>query len=315
RWIGLASIADVAIVWARTDEGVRGFVVPTTTIGYRPLDIVNKMSMRASIQCDLYFDDLRLPGDAMLPGAEGLAAAFSCLDEARYGIVWGALGAARACLDAAVTRATTREVFGAPIASRQLVQHSLAESFVEYEKGMLLALHLGRLKEAGPVPPEQISAGKLNSVREAIAIAHAARGILGGDGVTTDFPVMRHLANLESVRTYEGTDEIHTLVIGRALTGIDAFRLLLRPILAGAPPPAPVADGDETHRLVHLKHGAVLLRIERRHRGMPGERLLQVAQVGELQQHPEPVAAVLLQHEGVVLGDRSLDLGRNGEFG
>lgn len=224
RWIGLASIADVAIVWARTPDGVRGFVVPTTTVGYRPLDIVNKMSMRASIQCDLYFDDLRLPADAMLPGAEGLRAALTCLDEARYGIVWGALGAARACLDAAVTRATTREVFGAPIASRQLVQHSLAESFVEYEKGMLLALHLGRLKERGPVPPEQISVGKLNSVREAIKIAHAARGILGGDGVTTDFPVMRHLANLESVRTYEGTDEIHTLVIGRALTGIAAFR-------------------------------------------------------------------------------------------
>lgn len=224
RWIGLASIADVAIVWARTDEGVRGFVVPTNTVGYRPLDIVNKMSLRASIQCDLYFDDLRLPADAILPGAGGLSAAYSCLDEARYGIVWGALGAARACLDAAVTRATTREVFGSPIASRQLVQHNLAESFVEYEKGMLLALHLGRLKEKGPVPPEQISIGKLNSVREAIAIAHAARGILGGDGVTTDFPVMRHLANLESVRTYEGTDEIHTLVVGRALTGVSAFR-------------------------------------------------------------------------------------------
>ncbi|HRN29174.1 MAG TPA: acyl-CoA dehydrogenase family protein [Terrimesophilobacter sp.] len=224
RWIGLASIADVAIVWARTDEGVRGFVVPTTTVGFRPLDIVNKMSLRASIQCDLYFDDLRVPADALLPEAVGLAAAFSCLDEARYGIIWGALGAARVCLDAAVTRATTRETFGAPVASHQLVQHSLAEAFVEYEKGMLLALHLGRLKEKGPVPPEQISIGKLNSVREAIAIAHAARGILGGDGVTTEFPVMRHLANLESVRTYEGTDEIHTLVVGRALTGVDAFR-------------------------------------------------------------------------------------------
>lgn len=224
RWIGLASIADVAIVWARTEQGIRGFVVPTNTVGYRPLDIVNKMSLRASIQCDLYFDDLRVPADAMLPLAEGLSAPFSCLDEARFGIVWGAMGAARACLDAAVTRATTREVFGAPIASRQLVQHNLAEAFVEYEKGMLLALHLGRLKEKGAVPPEQISLGKLNSVREAIAIAHAARGILGGDGVTTEFPVMRHLANLESVRTYEGTDEIHTLVVGRALTGIAAFR-------------------------------------------------------------------------------------------
>src|SRR5690606_12417519 len=181
-------------------------------VGYRPLDIVNKMSMRASIQCDLYLDDLRLPADAVLPGAEGLGSAFSCLNEARYGIVWGALGAARACLDAAVTRSTTREAHGRPLAARQLVQSALAESFVEYEKGMLLALHLGRLKEKGPVPHEQISVGKLNSVREAIKIAHAARGILGGDGVTTDFPVMRHLANLESVRTYEGTDEIHTLV-------------------------------------------------------------------------------------------------------
>lgn len=223
RWIGLASVADVAVVWARAEDGVRGFLVPTATRGLTVTDIPGKLALRASVQCDVDLDDVRVPGDAALPGAQGLRAPFSCLAEARYGIAWGVMGAARACLDAAVVRARTREVFGGPVAGKQLVQGRLADAFVEYEKGLLLALHLGRLKEAGRLTPEQISVGKLNNVREAIAIASAARSILAGDGITDAFPVMRHLANLEAVRTYEGTDEVHALVLGRALTGIPAF--------------------------------------------------------------------------------------------
>ena len=223
RWIGLASIADVAVVWAQTAEGVRGFLVPTNTPGFRATPIVNKLSMRASIQCDVEIDGLRLPESALLPGARGLSGPFTCLDEARYGIVWGAMGAARACLDSAVQRSVSREVFGKPIGATQLIQQKLANMLLEYEKGLLLALHLGRLKERGALTATQISIGKLNSVREAIEIAREARTILGGDGVTSEFPVMRHLANLESVRTYEGTDEIHSLIIGRALTGLSAF--------------------------------------------------------------------------------------------
>ena len=223
RWIGLASLADVAVVWAATDEGVRGFVVPTSTPGFTATPIDGKLSMRASVQCDIALEEVRVPGSAMLPGARGLSGPFSCLNEARYGIVWGAMGAARACLEVSIERAITREVFGRPIGATQLIQQKLADMLVEYEKGMLLALHLGRLKEAGRLTPTQISVGKLNSVREALAIAREARTILGGDGITDAFPVMRHMANLESVRTYEGTDEIHTLVLGRALTGIAAF--------------------------------------------------------------------------------------------
>lgn len=235
RWIGLASVADVAVVWAQTGDadptadgrasgaGVRGFLVPTNTPGFTATPIENKLSMRASVQCDIRLEGVRVPAEAMLPNARGLSGPFGCLNEARYGIVWGAMGAARTCLEVAIERAKTREVFGRPIGSKQLVQAKLANMFVEYEKGVLLALHLGRLKEAGTLTHAQISVGKLNSVREAIAIAGQARSILGGDGVTSEFPVMRHLANLESVRTYEGTDEIHTLVLGRALTGIAAF--------------------------------------------------------------------------------------------
>ncbi|MFP3465203.1 acyl-CoA dehydrogenase family protein [Leifsonia sp. SIMBA_070] len=223
RWIGLASLADVAVVWAATDDGVRGFLVPTGTPGFAATPIGGKLSMRASVQCDVVLDDVRVPASAQLPGARGLSGPFSCLNEARYGIVWGAMGAARDCLEVSIHRATTREVFGRPIGATQLIQEKLANMLVEYEKGMLLALHLGRLKEAGRLTPTQISVGKLNSVREALAIAREARTILGGDGITSAFPVMRHLANLESVRTYEGTDEIHTLVLGRALTGLAAF--------------------------------------------------------------------------------------------
>lgn len=225
RWIGLANVADVAVIWAKdaADGVVRGFVVPTSTPGFAATPIAGKLSMRASIQCDVVLDGVRIPESAMLPGARGLSGPFACLNEARFGIVWGAMGAARSCLEAAIGRARTREVFGQPIGSRQLIQAQLADMFVEYEKGVLLALHLGRLKERGALTPAQISVGKLNSVREALKIAQRARAILGGDGITSEFPVMRHLANLESVRTYEGTDEIHQLVIGRELTGISAF--------------------------------------------------------------------------------------------
>ena len=224
RWIGLATIAKVGVVWAKDDEGVvRGFVVPTDTPGFTATAIENKLSMRASLQCEVTLDEMRLPLSAMLPDAKGLSAPFTCLNEARYGIAWGVMGAARACLEVAVERAQTREVFGAPIGGKQLIQAQLADGFVEYEKGMLLALHLGRLKDAGSLPHAQISVGKLNNVREAIRIASVARSILGGDGITSDFPVMRHMANLESVRTYEGTDEVHQLIIGRELTGIAAF--------------------------------------------------------------------------------------------
>ncbi|WP_223695076.1 acyl-CoA dehydrogenase family protein [Leifsonia poae] len=223
RWIGLAAIADIAVVWAATEDGIRGFLVPTGTRGFTATKIDGKLSMRASIQCDVELDAVRLPASAMLPGAHGLSGPFSCLNEARYGIVWGAMGAARSCLEVSIERATHREVFGRPIGANQLIQEKLANMLVEYEKGMLLALHLGRLKERGALTPTQISVGKLNSVREAIAIAREARTILGGDGITSEFPVMRHMNNLESVRTYEGTDEIHTLVLGRALTGLAAF--------------------------------------------------------------------------------------------
>jgi len=225
RWIGLASVADLAVVWAKDAEDgtVRGFLVPTTTPGFTATPIAGKLSMRASIQCDVVLEGVRVADSAMLPGARGLSAPFSCLNEARFGIAWGAMGAARSCLEAAIGRARSREVFGHPIGSRQLIQAQLADMLVEYEKGVLLALHLGRLKERGALTPTQISVGKLNNVREALRIAQQARTILGGDGITSEFPVMRHLANLESVRTYEGTDEIHQLVLGRELTGISAF--------------------------------------------------------------------------------------------
>lgn len=224
RWIGLATIAQVGVIWAKDEEGVvRGFVVPTETEGFKATAIENKLSMRASLQTEIELTDVRLPADAMLPGAKGLSAPFKCLNEARYGIAWGVMGAARSCLEAAIERSQTREVFGAPIGSKQIIQAQLADMFVEYEKGMLLALHLGRLKDAGQLTYGQISVGKLNNVREAINIAGNCRSILGGDGITSEFPVMRHMANLESVRTYEGTDEVHQLVIGRELTGIAAF--------------------------------------------------------------------------------------------
>ena len=222
-WITNGGIADVAIVWARTDDGVRGYVVPTDTPGFGTKDVGRKLSLRASVTSELVLDDVRLPADAVLPGVEGMKGPLSCLNEARYGIVWGAMGAARACFEAALEYAKTREQFGKPIGSFQLTQRKLADMLLELEKGTLLALHLGRMKDEGRLRPEQVSVGKLNNVREALEIAREARTILGANGITLEYPVLRHANNLESVLTYEGTSEVHTLVLGKALTGLDAF--------------------------------------------------------------------------------------------
>ncbi|MEN3344772.1 MAG: glutaryl-CoA dehydrogenase [Arthrobacter sp.] len=224
RWIGLASVADVLVVWAGTDDGVRGFLVPAATPGVTATPIGRKLSMRASIQCDVAFDGVRLGPEALLPAARGLRGPFACLNEARYGIVWGAMGAARDSYEAALRYSQERVQFGRPLAGYQLTQEKLVNMLVEIQKGTLLALQLGRLKDAGKLRPEQISLGKLNNVREAIAIAREARTILGGNGITLDYSPLRHAANLESVRTYEGTDEVHTLILGQHITGLSAFR-------------------------------------------------------------------------------------------
>ncbi|MDH6463547.1 glutaryl-CoA dehydrogenase [Micromonospora sp. A200] len=222
-WITNAPIAEVGVIWARTDEGVRGFAVPMDTPRVTAREIRQKMSLRASLTGEIALDDVRLPADAQLPGAIGLKAPLSCLTEARHGIVWGALGAARDCLSTALDYATTRTQFGRPLAGFQLTQAKLADMAVEWNKGYLLALHLGRLADAGKLRPEQVSVGKLNNVREALAIARQCRTILGANGVSGEYPVMRHANNLESVLTYEGTSEIHQLVIGQKLTGVSAF--------------------------------------------------------------------------------------------
>ncbi|MFD6715219.1 acyl-CoA dehydrogenase [Micromonospora sp. TSRI0369] len=222
-WITNAPIADVGVIWARTDEGVRGFAVPMDTPGVTAREIRHKMSLRASLTGEIALDDVRLPADARLPEAIGLKAPLGCLTEARHGIVWGALGAARDCLETALEYATTRTQFGRPLAGFQLTQAKLADMAVEWNKGMLLALHLGRLADAGTLRPDQVSVGKLNNVREALAIARQCRTILGANGVSGEYPVMRHANNLESVLTYEGTSEIHQLVIGQRLTGVSAF--------------------------------------------------------------------------------------------
>ncbi|HEU5158589.1 MAG TPA: acyl-CoA dehydrogenase family protein [Streptosporangiaceae bacterium] len=237
-WITNGSVADVAVVWARTDEegagagaggeahgkGIRGFLVPTDTPGFSAPEIKRKQSLRASFTNELVLDDVRLPADAVLPGARGLGGPLGCLNEARFGIVFGSMGAALDCLETALAYAGDREIFDRPLASFQLTQRKLADMALEAGKGMLLALHLGRLKDAGTLTPEQVSAGKLNNVREAIAIARECRTILGANGITLEYPVIRHACNLESVLTYEGTDEVHTLVLGRALTGHAAFQ-------------------------------------------------------------------------------------------
>jgi glutaryl-CoA dehydrogenase len=223
-WATNGSVADVAIVWARTDDGIRGFVVPTSTRGFSAPEITRKLSLRASVSSELVLDDVRLPGDAVLPEARGLSGPLSCLSEARFGIVFGAVGAARDCLETTLAYASTRRVFDKPLSAYQLTQEKLADMTLELGKAMLLALHLGRIKDAGRLRPEQVSLGKLNSVREAIKIARECRTILAAAGITLEYPVMRHANNLESVLTYEGTSEVHQLVIGQALTGQSAFR-------------------------------------------------------------------------------------------
>jgi glutaryl-CoA dehydrogenase len=223
RWIGLASIADVAVIWARTDDGIRGFLVPTDSDGFTATPIEPKLGMRASIQCDITLTGIRLPADAVLPGVTGLKGPFTSLNEARYGIIWGSMGAARDAYEDALAYALERSQFGAPVAAFQLTQQKLVEMVLEIQKGTLVALHTGRLKDAGRLRPEQLSFGKLANVRAAIEICRQARTILGGNGITLDHSALRHAINLEAVRTYEGTDEIHTLIMGRAITGIPAF--------------------------------------------------------------------------------------------
>ncbi|WP_326725697.1 acyl-CoA dehydrogenase family protein [Streptomyces sp. NBC_00243] len=223
-WITNGSVADIAVVWARTDEGVRGFLVPSGTPGFSATEIKGKLSLRASVTSELVLDDVRLPADAMLPEAQGLSGPLGCLNEARFGIVFGALGAARDCLETAIAYAGERMVFDRALSSYQLTQQKLVDMALELDKGMLLALHLGRLKDAGRLRPEQVSVGKLNNVREAINIARQCRTVLGASGITLEYPVMRHANNLESVLTYEGTSEVHTLIVGKAITGEAAFR-------------------------------------------------------------------------------------------
>ena len=223
-WITNGNVADVAVVWARTEEGIRGFVVPTDTPGFTAIEIHKKLSLRASVTSELVLDDVRLPADAVLPGVVGLRGPLSCLNEARYGIVFGTLGAARDCLETAIDYSVNRVQFDRPIAGFQLTQKKLADMTLELGKGMLLALHLGRLKDQHVIRSEQVSVGKLNNAREALAIARECRNILGGNGITLEYPVIRHMNNLESVFTYEGTNEMHTLVVGEALTGIPAYR-------------------------------------------------------------------------------------------
>jgi glutaryl-CoA dehydrogenase len=223
-WITNGSVADVAVVWARTDEGVRGFVVPTATSGFSAPEIKVKMSLRASVTSELVLEDVRLPASAVLPEAKGLSGPLGCLNEARFGIIFGAMGAARDCLETAIAYAGERTVFDKPLSGYQLTQAKIADMAVELNKGILLAVHLGRLKEKGSLRPEQVSVGKLNNTREAIAIARECRTILAANGISGEYPIMRHANNLESVLTYEGTSEIHQLVIGQALTGENAFR-------------------------------------------------------------------------------------------
>jgi glutaryl-CoA dehydrogenase len=223
-WITNGSIADIAMVWASTDEGIRGFLVPRGTPGFTASNIHRKLSLRASVTSELHFDDVRLPADAVLPGVTGLKGPLSCLSEARFGIAWGVTGAARTCYEAAVEYATTREQFGRKIGGFQLTQAKLAWMLADLSRSQLLALHLGRLKAAGTITPQQVSLGKMANVRAAIEIARQARTVLGANGVTLEYPVIRHENNLESVLTYEGTEEIHTLALGQAITGISAYR-------------------------------------------------------------------------------------------
>jgi glutaryl-CoA dehydrogenase len=223
-WITNGSLADVAVVWARTDDGIRGFLVPRDAPGFSTQDIHQKLSLRASVTSELILDDVRLPGSAMLPGADGLRAPLACLSEARFGIVFGAVGAARACYEAALEYAGSRVQFGKPIAAFQLTQAKLAQMLLKVNQGALLALHLGRMKDAGKLRPEHVSFGKLANVNAALEVCREARQVLGANGITLEYPVIRHMNNLESVVTYEGTAEVHALVLGQALTGHAAYR-------------------------------------------------------------------------------------------
>ena len=222
-WITNGSISDLAIVWAQTDDGIRGFIVPAGTKGFSASNIHRKLSLRASVTSELHLSGCRLPADALLPNARGLAGPLSCLNEARYGIIWGAMGAARTCYETALDYAKTRVQFDKPIGAFQMTQEKLVNMLLELNKGTLLALHLGRMKDSGRLHPAQVSFGKLNNVREALAICREARTILGASGVTLEYPVIRHMNNLESVLTYEGTSEMHTLIVGKEITGLDAF--------------------------------------------------------------------------------------------
>jgi len=222
-WITNGGIADVAIVWAHTDGGVRGFLVPRGSRGFTSRDIHRKVSLRASVTSELILDDVRLPADAALPGVTGMRGPLSCLNEARFGIIWGAMGAARACYASALEYSQTRRQFNKAIGAFQITQQKLVDMLLEINKGILLALHLGRMKDEGTLAPQHVSFGKLNNVREALAIAREARAILGANGITLEYPVIRHMNNLESVLTYEGTSEIHTLILGETITGLRAF--------------------------------------------------------------------------------------------
>lgn len=222
-WITNGSIADVAIVWAQTDDGIRGFIVPGGTKGFAANDIHRKLSLRASITSELVLSDCRLPAESLLSQSNGLGAPLACLNEARYGIVWGSMGAARSCYETALEYAKTRIQFDRPIGAYQLTQEKLVNMLLELNKGTLLALHLGRAKDRKQLQPSQVSFGKLNNVREALAIAREARTILGANGVTLEYPVIRHMNNLESVLTYEGTSEMHALIVGKEITGLPAF--------------------------------------------------------------------------------------------
>ena len=222
-WITNGSIADIAIIWARTDDGVRGFIVPTDSPGFSAPEIKKKASLRASVTSELILDEIRVPDDFVLPGVASMRGPLSCLNEARFGIAFGAMGAARSCYETALAYATERIQFDVPIASFQLTQRKLVEMMVAVQRGTLIALHLGRRKDEGKLSSEQVSFGKFDNVRNALDVARIGRSILGANGITLEYPIFRHMANLETVFTYEGTNEIHTLVMGQAITGLNAF--------------------------------------------------------------------------------------------
>ncbi|HSJ34267.1 MAG TPA: acyl-CoA dehydrogenase family protein, partial [Acidimicrobiia bacterium] len=222
-WITNGNLAQVAIIWARTDEGIRGFIVPTDTPGFTAHEIKHKVSLRASVTSELSLDDVRVPDGFMLPEVASMRGPLSCLNEARYGIAWGVVGAARACYESALEYSLEREQFDQPIGGFQLTQRKLVEMMIAVNRGTLVAHHLGRRKDDGTLTPHQISFGKMDNTRNALEVARLARGVLGGNGITLEYPVFRHMANLETVYTYEGTNEIHTLIMGQAITGLSAF--------------------------------------------------------------------------------------------